>query len=500
MSGATPPAGDGSAAELGAAAERPLSIAIDGPAAAGKSTTAREVAARLGLLYVDSGAMYRALALKFLRTGVDPHHPDALERFLATTQVDLVSETSGTRILLDGEDVTEALRQEAVATFASTIAPLKPVRTFLVERQRALATRIGVVMEGRDIGTVVLPDALVKIFLVADLDVRAARRAMELEARGETADRSAIRAAIAERDRRDVERAESPLRAAPGAITVDTSELTIAEQVAAVVAVALAARPGGGPPAASGGKPGEGPPGSPAQESRTASGGDRDSTGVPELEFEPEIRGFYRCIRSVARGLAWVCFGWKIHGIEHLPATGGFILASNHVSWIDPPLLGAASSRRLGYLAKVELFEPPGFRQLIVALGAVPIRRHTLDRRALETTKKVLTAGLGLVLFPEGTRSRSGKLGPGKPGVSMLAAEAGVPVVPAYIHGTRDLARAILRRTPLVIRFGAPLAPPPPGHGPTSREAMRAHTERVMAAIAGLAPDRTRTAGRLEAA
>ena len=226
----------------------------------------------------------------------------------------------------------------------------------------------------------------------------------------------------------------------------------------------------------------------------------RDSTGLPELAFESEIRGFYRFIRSVARGLAWLCFGWKIHGIEHLPATGGFILASNHVSWIDPPLLGAASSRRLGYLAKVELFEPPGFRQLIVALGAVPIRRHTLDRRALETTKKVLTAGLGLVLFPEGTRSRSGKLGPGKPGVSMLAAEAGVPVVPAYIHGTRDLARAILRRTPLVIRFGAPLAPPPPGHGPESREAMRAHTERVMAAIAGLAPDRTRTAGRLEAA
>jgi 1-acyl-sn-glycerol-3-phosphate acyltransferase len=226
----------------------------------------------------------------------------------------------------------------------------------------------------------------------------------------------------------------------------------------------------------------------------------RNTTGVPAIAFESEIRGFYRLARTVARGLAWLCFGWKIQGIEHLPATGGFILASNHVSWIDPPLLGAASSRRLGYLAKVELFEPPGFRQLIVALGAVPIRRHTLDRRALETTKKVLTAGLGLVLFPEGTRSRSGKLGPGKPGVSMLAAEAGVPVVPAYIHGTRDLARAFLRRTPLVIRFGASLAPPPPGHGPESREAMRAHTERVMAAIAGLAPDRTRTAGRLEAA
>ncbi|HWN80502.1 MAG TPA: lysophospholipid acyltransferase family protein, partial [Candidatus Udaeobacter sp.] len=188
------------------------------------------------------------------------------------------------------------------------------------------------------------------------------------------------------------------------------------------------------------------------------------------------------------------------HGVEHLPAKGGFIVASNHVSWADPPLLGAASSRRLGYLAKVELFQPPVLRQLIAALGAVPIRRQSLDRRALDTTKKVLTAGLGLVLFPEGTRSRSGQLGPGKPGVSMLAAEAGVPVVPAYIHGTRDLARAFLRRPPLVIRFGAPLAPPPPGHGPESRDVMRAHTERVMAAIAGLSPDRMRIAGRLQAA
>ena len=224
MKSAGQPGGDGEIAP--ARSEAPLTIAIDGPAAAGKSTTAREVAARLGLLYVDSGAMYRALALKLLRTGVDPHDPQALAQFLTATQVDLQAESSGTRVLLDGEDVTTALRQEAVATFASTIAPLRPVRVFLVERQRALARRTGVVMEGRDIGTVVLPDALVKIFLVADLEVRASRRAMELEARGEPANRPAIRAAIAERDRRDVERAESPLRPAPGAITIDTSELT----------------------------------------------------------------------------------------------------------------------------------------------------------------------------------------------------------------------------------------------------------------------------------
>ncbi len=471
--------------ESRSAAEPPLVIAIDGPAAAGKSTTARQVATRLGLLYVDSGAMYRALALKLLRTGLDPGEPAALGRFLAETEVDLAAEGAGTRVLLDAEDVTEALRDETVATLASTIAPWRLVRAYLVGRQRALAARLGVVMEGRDIGTVVLPDAALKIYLVAELDVRAARRAAELAARGTPTDLAAVRQAIAERDQRDLERDESPLRAAPGAITIDTSRMTISEQVEAVVAEVerlrgrLPQRPH--------------PPAAPARAGKA-------TPDEPDLELDPEIRGFYRWIRTLARGLFGFSFGWKIHGTEHLPTNSGFIVASNHVSWVDPALLGAAASRRLGYLAKVELFAQPGFRHLIVALGAVPIRRQVLDRRALEITKKVLQAGLGLVLFPEGTRSRSGKLGPGKPGVAMLAAEARVPVVPAYIAGTRDLASALLRRTPLVIRFGAPLAPPPSGHGPEWREAMRAYTERIMAAIAELAPDHVPGAGRLPAA
>ncbi len=236
-------AGPDSAGEIGPGpvAAGPLTIAIDGPAAAGKSTTARAVAARLGLLYIDSGAMYRALAWKLLASGADPHDPEALARFLATTTVDLVAARGGgggePRVLLDGRDVTAELRDERVAALASTIAPLRAVRTYLVAQQRALAARDGAVMEGRDIGTVVLPDAPIKVFLVADLDVRAVRRAGELALRGEAPDLDAIRALIAERDRRDMERLESPLRPAPDAVTIDTSALTIPEQVAAVVAL-----------------------------------------------------------------------------------------------------------------------------------------------------------------------------------------------------------------------------------------------------------------------
>jgi len=421
----------------------PLSVAIDGPAAAGKSTTARAVARRLGLLYVDSGAMYRALALKLLEGGIDPADTAALERFLASTKIDLADRGGETQVILDGEEVTERLRDEKVGTFASTIAPLKAVRSHLVDRQRELARDRGVVMEGRDIGTVVLPEATVKIFLTASLEVRAERRQRELAERGRAADLAGIRQLIAERDRRDLERAESPLRAAPDAVEVNTTSLGVEEQIEVVLA-----------------------------EVRRRSGTD--------------ITGFYRFIRTLAIGIAHLLFRLRVEGLEHLPLAGGFILAANHASLLDPPLVGLCATRRLGYLAKGELFTIPGLKQLIEAMGAIPIHRRGLDRRGLEAAKRVLASGCGLVLFPEGTRTRSGKLGPGRPGVSMLAAESGVMVVPAHVRGTWRLGRAILRRPVVVVRFGAALPPPAMGSGRAWRDELRAHADHIMQAIAEL--------------
>ncbi len=435
----------------------PLSVAIDGPAAAGKSTTARAVARRLGLLYVDSGAMYRALALKLIALGLDPHDPDVLSSFLRSTRIDLEDRDGDTRVILDGEDVTGRLRDERVGTFASTIAPLRAVRVYLVERQRELARRRGVVMEGRDIGTVVLPDAALKIYLTASLEVRSARRVEELTGRGLPADPAVIRRLIEERDRRDLERDESPLRAAADAVTVDTTALTIDEQVERVV----------------------------AEVRRRA----EEAPAAP-------IRGFYRVARAIARAIARVFFGLRIEGVEHLPPAGGFILASNHASALDPPLVGACATRRLAYLAKAELFRPPGLKQLIEALGAIPIRRQAFDRQALDLAKTVLKGGSGLLLFPEGTRTRSGELGPGRPGVSMLAAEAGVPVIPAFVRGTFRPREAFLRRTPFLVRFGAAIAPPALGSGPAWREELRLHTARIMEAIALLDPGRSRSPRR----
>jgi cytidylate kinase len=202
---------------------RPV-VAIDGPTAAGKSTVARAVARRLGFVYVDTGAMYRSVALAALRRNIALDDAPTLERLALALDMQCTLEEDGERIVLDGEDITTAIRSPEVSTASSVVSTLPGVRTALVARQRALAVTGGVVMEGRDIGTVVLPDADVKVFLDASLDARAARRYAELSQRGSDLSFDEVRRAEAERDRRDRDRQHSPLRPAPDAVVIDTTE------------------------------------------------------------------------------------------------------------------------------------------------------------------------------------------------------------------------------------------------------------------------------------
>jgi cytidylate kinase len=205
-------------------------IAIDGPAGAGKSTVARALAERLGFMYLDSGAMYRAVGLLSLR------RPDADPAALAQqARIELRAAAQGrpARVLLDGEDVTRAIRTPEVSAAASTVAAMPAVRAALVVRQRTLLERGDWVAEGRDIGTVVAPDATLKVYLDADPTERARRRASELGV-----DEEGVRAEQARRDERDRSRGASPLRAADGAVVVDTTGLTIDDAVAQIAALA----------------------------------------------------------------------------------------------------------------------------------------------------------------------------------------------------------------------------------------------------------------------
>jgi CMP/dCMP kinase len=209
-----------------------LIIAIDGPSGAGKSTLAKRLAKDLGFIYLDTGAMYRALALKVLREGVDLADDLKVTELVGSTAIDLQGDWGALKVILDGVDVAGEIRTPEVSQMASKASALKAVRARMLELQRALGRRGNVVAEGRDIGTVVFPDAQVKIFLDASAAERARRRCAELRAAGRAVDLNETLREIEERDKRDSERQLAPLRKADDALVIDSSSAT-AEEVAA---------------------------------------------------------------------------------------------------------------------------------------------------------------------------------------------------------------------------------------------------------------------------
>lgn len=213
-----------------------ISIAIDGPAGAGKSTMARRLASEMGYVYVDTGAIYRTVGCYVHRCGANPEDADAVAALLGQIRVEIAYDASGKqRMILNGEDVTDLIRTPVMSDYASKTSALPCVRSFLLEQQRELARRYDVVMDGRDIGTVVLPDASVKIFLTALPEVRAARRLAEFRQKGDTTSTlESVLADMMQRDARDSQRAVAPLTQAEDAVLLDTSYLTIEESVAAM--------------------------------------------------------------------------------------------------------------------------------------------------------------------------------------------------------------------------------------------------------------------------
>ena len=214
-------------------------IAIDGPAGAGKSTIARKAAGQLSFLYVDTGAMYRAIALGLLERGTDLQDSDALLRALEEITVTIgYDSTGGQQVFLNGENVSSRIREEKVGNMASASSALPQVREKLTALQRGLAQKENVLMDGRDIGTVILPDAQLKVFLTADAAVRAKRRYLELTAKGVESSLEKIEREILERDERDRNRPVAPLRQAKDAVLLDTSDMTIEEVTEKIVELA----------------------------------------------------------------------------------------------------------------------------------------------------------------------------------------------------------------------------------------------------------------------
>ncbi|ANS74877.1 cytidylate kinase [Paenibacillus yonginensis] len=213
-----------------------INIAIDGPAGAGKSTVARMVAGKLGYVYVDTGAMYRAVTLRMLELGIPPENEDKVLQVARDMVIELKPGEEGQKVLLDGKDVTEQIRSTGINANVSRYAQIEGLRALMVSLQRQMALRKGVVMDGRDIGTTVLPTAEVKVFMTAAVEERARRRFQEMKDPESTSLEQLTRD-IAERDRLDAEREVSPLRQASDAVLLDTTRMTISEVSEAIVSL-----------------------------------------------------------------------------------------------------------------------------------------------------------------------------------------------------------------------------------------------------------------------
>ena len=399
-------------------------VAIDGPAGSGKSTTAKDLARRLGLTYIDSGAMYRALTRAALDVGVDPADGDELATLLGGANLELRPGEKESQVLWNGRDVSQAIRAPEVDTVVSAVSAHADVRRQMVELQREFGRQGGVVMEGRDIGSVVFPLASTKIYLDATAEARAERRWRQFRERGRDIDRAAVLEDLVERDRRDSSRTESPLTVSPDAIVLDTSQWQLSRQNEEA---ALACRV------------------NPWLDARTdwdARAAWRRLGGKHRLFF-----GFFDLLGAM--------LGRRDIGRPQPTVPPGVILASNHVSWYDPPLVGGVFGRGpIHTLAKRELFASAAGRALFGWLEAIPINRRGYDPEAFAAAGAALDRGENLFLFPEGTRRPVGEPGPVKGGLGILAQETGAPFLPLFVRGTCALAFGGNPRSPFEVRFG----------------------------------------------
>ena len=217
--------------------EHPITIAIDGPVGAGKSCIAALVAKRLGILYLDTGAMYRAVGLYMLRNGVDPHDAINVAKRAPLVHVDVRYEDGEQRVLLGGEDVSEAIRNNEVSMAASAVSAVAAVRHLMVSRQQEIARARSLVMDGRDIGTCVLPEATLKVYLTADAEERARRRCQQLAQKGVDVPLEQVLSELKARDHADMTRVVSPLRQADDAVLIDSTSLTVEQVVDRILAL-----------------------------------------------------------------------------------------------------------------------------------------------------------------------------------------------------------------------------------------------------------------------
>ncbi len=381
-------------------------ITIDGPAGTGKTTVAQRVARELKLPYFDTGAMYRSVAYVLLHEKIPLSDEKQIKELLENLRFEIRIITGEYRYFANGMDVTEVIRSTAVTNIVSPVSALPAVREALWKIQRRFAKKQGGVFEGRDMGTVVFPDAKYKIFLTARPEVRAERRLSELqEKRPDDVKNMTHEQMIQElikRDEIDSTRSIAPLLCPQDAYVIDTSEIHLGEVVSRILEYYK------------------------KKNNRSAW---MHSKGVTFL---------YRLVLFSSWIVGKVFYRLKIYGLEHYYPRGA-ILAANHTSFLDPPIISVSWPEVVHFLARKSLFNNKFFGWLIRSVNTHPVSGGASDVQVMKMVVSLLEKGEKVVLFPEGTRSETGELQPIKPGLGLLVSRSKSAIIPVYIQGAYEV-------------------------------------------------------------
>ena len=486
-------------------AARGLVVALDGPASSGKSSVGVAAAKELGYRFCDTGLLYRAVTWLSLHRGIPATDPGGLVHLV--DEIELVDDGTGrlSHVAVDGVDRTAEVRRPDVDVAVSAVAGVAELRMALLTRQRRLASSGRIIMAGRDIGTVVLTDADLKIYLDASVAERARRRVLERGIDPSSAEAAEILDELRSRDLQDSTREVAPLKAAADAVVIQTDGNELADTVRAVVAAIRAAEEtsatgteGAAPDA------GEAFAGEPK---RLRASGAARSRRKPTQPTPIATKNWWltnlgtRVLRWIVRAIV----RFRVEGdLAGLPKSGAMIMAANHASSADPVLIGAFLNQVLGrplnWLGKRELVEFRLTGWAFRLAGIHPVDRDSADLEAFRTAMRILEAGQVLAVFPEGTRSRDGGLQQVREGVGMLAVRSGALVLPVAVVDSDILwpRGKLLPRfgKRVTVRYGTPFSVVDEltarGVPTKGRQATEAATRIVMGRIAELLPPRQR--------
>ncbi len=390
-----------------------IRIAIDGPGGAGKSSLAKAVAAKLGIIYVDTGALYRTIGYYMVSHGIDPKDSENVVPALPDFTLELKFVDGEQVILLNGENVNGLIRTPEISMAASNVSAIKEVREYLLNTQRNIAKQHSVIMDGRDIGTVILPDAEVKIFLTASPEARARRRYEELKAKGSDTPYEQVYKEMVERDKNDSTRDIAPCVPAENAIMLDNSDMSAEETVDAVINIIN--------------------------------------------NYKKSVKkNAYMKSHAILAPLIRFFTGIKSYGLENIPEEGGFMLCANHIGVRDVLLMGATCPRQIRFVAKKELFSIPVIKSIIKAWGAVKLDRGGNDVAAIRKSIELVENGDLISIFPQGHRypKVSPATTPIKNGAGLVAYRSGCDVIPVFIK-TKKNKYSIFRK--IEIYYGKPI-------------------------------------------